>query len=429
MAPENQRYAPLDGLRGLAIAAVFWFHYRIHPHSPGEWGWVGVDLFFALSGFLITGILFDSLGEQHYFRNFYIRRALRIFPLYWGLWCVFVVLMLAQQRFPPAFLAWPFYLGNYLDTYAIKAGLAHEHFDVLPAVVRVAQEKLYLRLGPYWSLCVEEQYYLLWPLVMWLVARFIARPEARHGANPETCTARRRQRLFWLCLAGLAGLLALRIALHFWLPARWVRDNEIYFWTFTRADSLLAGSALALWIRGPGGVARLRISTIATATLLAVAALGLADWRWGLFLGSTFAPWMQTWGLTAVGVAAGGMVALSLRAQWLAQALAFRPLQHLGRVSYGFYVFHLLFFDCDRIVIDATKPSVPPVLIHAAVFAWVWFLSWVSFRWYETPFLRLKRRWGGRGEERKAIAAVNENPPSTSEARDRKRANTTVSAR
>lgn len=415
MAPENQRYAPLDGLRGLAIAAVFWFHYRIEPHSPGEWGWTGVDLFFALSGFLITGILFDSLGERHYFRNFYIRRALRIFPLYWGLWCVFVALMLVQHRFQPAFLGWPIYLGNYLDVYGLKAGFAHEHFDVLPAVVHVAQERLYLRLGPYWSLCVEEQYYLVWPLVMWLVARFVARNAAQPQPHPAMHIALRRQRLLALCLAGLAGLLALRIALHFLMPAQWVRDNEFYFWTFTRADSLLVGAALALWIRGPGGVARLRISTVAAATLLAVASLALADWRWGLFLGSTFAPWMQTWGLTAVGVAAGGMVALSLRAHWLARALTFTPLQHLGRVSYGFYVFHLLFFDCDRIVIDATKPSVPPALIHAAVFAWVWFLSWVSFRWYETPFLRLKQRWGGRGEGRKAVASINEYLPSTSE--------------
>jgi len=82
-------------------------------------------------------------------------------------------------------------------------------------------------------------------------------------------------------------------------------------------------------------------------------------------------------------------------------------------VSYGFYVFHLLFWDCDRVVIDATAPLVPAWLIHLAVFAWVWFLSWVSFRWFETPFLRLKERWGGRGEERKAPATAS---PSGSEA-------------
>jgi peptidoglycan/LPS O-acetylase OafA/YrhL len=67
-------------------------------------------------------------------------------------------------------------------------------------------------------------------------------------------------------------------------------------------------------------------------------------------------------------------------------------------------VFHLLFWDCDRIVIDATSRRVPAWLIHAAVFAWVWLLSWASFRWFESPFLKMKDRWGGRGEERKAIA-------------------------
>jgi peptidoglycan/LPS O-acetylase OafA/YrhL len=96
LSTDKQRFAPLDGLRGLAIAAVFSFHYRIEPDSPAEWGWTGVDLFFALSGFLITGILFDSLGERHYFRNFYVRRALRIFPLYWGLWCILLAFMFAN---------------------------------------------------------------------------------------------------------------------------------------------------------------------------------------------------------------------------------------------------------------------------------------------------------------------------------------------
>lgn len=398
MPSERQRYLPLDGLRGLAIAAVFCFHYRLVPHSPGEWGWTGVDLFFALSGFLITGILFDSLGEQHYFRNFYMRRALRIFPLYWGLWCVFLVLMAAQRRFEAAYLLWPAYLGNYMDAGALHAGIKEGYFNVLPVVVHVAREKLYLRLGPYWSLCVEEQYYLVWPLVVWLVAR----------SDP----ARRRERLLAVCAAGIAGSLLLRTGLHYWLPARWVRNDELYFWTFTRADSLLAGSALALWIRTPGQqfrqnnensrAVRLRPRWIMAGTAAPLAALAAADWRWGLFHGDTFAAWMQTWGLTVVAAAICGPLALSLRVEWLARALAWNPLTALGRVSYGFYVFHLLFYDCDRIVIDATGPRVPPVLIHAAVFAWVWLLSWASFRWYETPFLRMKRRWAEGNEETEA---------------------------
>lgn len=386
LSPGRQRFAPLDGLRGLAIAAVFSFHYRIEPTSPAEWGWTGVDLFFALSGFLITGILFDSLGEQHYFRNFYMRRALRIFPLYWGLWCILLAFMLAKARFEAGFLAWPAYLGNYLGAYALHAGLKHEHFNALPAMVHIAQEKFRLRVGPYWSLCVEEQYYLTWPLVVWAV--------------------RRRDRLLKMCVAGMAGVLALRIALRFWLPAEWLADNEVYFWTFTRADSLLAGSALAMWVRRPGGLDRGHTRIIAAGITAALGALAIADWRWGLFTGITFAGWIQTWGLSVVALAAAGVVALTLRAGSLGRLLTSRPLQHLGRVSYGFYVFHLLFWDCDRIVIDATTPRIPAWLIHVAVFAWVWLLSWASFRWYETPFLGLKARWSGHGEERKALAEM-----------------------
>jgi peptidoglycan/LPS O-acetylase OafA/YrhL len=370
------RFAPLDGLRGVAIAAVFCFHYRIEPHSPGEWGWVGVDLFFALSGFLITGILFESLGDEHYFRNFYMRRSLRIFPLYWGLWCVLLVLMLAQRRFEAGFLAWPAYVGNYLGSYALWAGWNHEHFNRLPAAVHVAGETLRVQVGPYWSLCVEEQYYLTWPLVVWMV--------------------RRRERLLKVCIGAIAGMLVLRVLLHIWLPAAWVHYNEMYFWTLTRADSLLAGSALALWVRGPGGIERLRVSAVLAGIVAAVSALGLAQWRWELFDDVTFAGWMQTWGLTAVAAVSCGVVALSLRARWLEPVLTWGPLLHLGRVSYGFYVFHLLFWDCDRIVIDATRPRVSPLVIHAAVFGWVWLLSWASFRWFEGPFLRLKSRWGGR---------------------------------
>lgn len=133
MPPERRRYAPLDGLRGLAIVAVFWFHYRIVPHSPGEWGWAGVDLFFVLSGFLITGILFESLGEGHYFRNFYVRRAMRIFPLYLGLWLVFIAVMVAEGRFEAGYLAWPAYIGNYLGAYSLVATPDQQHFVVLPA--------------------------------------------------------------------------------------------------------------------------------------------------------------------------------------------------------------------------------------------------------------------------------------------------------
>ena len=79
-----RRIPELDALRAFAAALILIFHLDARPQSPIYWGWIGVDLFFVLSGFLITGILLDEHGKPHYFRNFYARLALRIFPLYFG---------------------------------------------------------------------------------------------------------------------------------------------------------------------------------------------------------------------------------------------------------------------------------------------------------------------------------------------------------
>src|SRR5580698_10512614 len=109
--PENRAYFPaLDGIRALAFVMVLGQHYVATP-----WGWTGVDIFFVLSGFLITGILFDSRDDPHRVRNFYIRRTLRIFPLYYG---IFLVLLLSTPlihwSWSRSWIAWPLYLGNYL---------------------------------------------------------------------------------------------------------------------------------------------------------------------------------------------------------------------------------------------------------------------------------------------------------------------------
>src|ERR1700733_88484 len=109
--PENRAFYPaLDGMRALAFLMVFGQHYL---HLP--WGWAGVDLFFVLSGFLITGILFDTRNDPHRVRNFYLRRTLRIFPLYYGV-MLYILLLYPLFRWDIdwKWLAWPAYLGNYL---------------------------------------------------------------------------------------------------------------------------------------------------------------------------------------------------------------------------------------------------------------------------------------------------------------------------
>ena len=110
-------YPALDGLRALAILMVFHFHYTAFyaVRSPfSHWGWVGVDFFFVLSGFLITGILYDSRGRRHAYRDFAFRRILRIFPLYYAVWLlVLLTAPLLHWKWPVLGWTWPLYLGNF----------------------------------------------------------------------------------------------------------------------------------------------------------------------------------------------------------------------------------------------------------------------------------------------------------------------------
>ncbi|MGH9466978.1 MAG: acyltransferase family protein, partial [Terriglobales bacterium] len=152
-----QHIPSLDGLRGLAIALVLLHHCapRLGPLGLGaeaDWGWIGVNLFFVLSGFLITGILLDEREQPHLFRNFYVRRGLRIWPLY------FLVVPLVYFTFGPhanwrgAEPGWPYFL-IYIQNLA--PGLTGS-------------------LYPTWSLAIEEQFYLVWaPLVRWIPTRVL----------------------------------------------------------------------------------------------------------------------------------------------------------------------------------------------------------------------------------------------------------------
>ena len=167
MSISNPHIPALDGIRGLAILLVLLCHFPLYGdmqptifidklfYAMTRAGWCGVDLFFVLSGFLITGILYDAKGSRFFFRNFYMRRCLRIFPLYYGVLAVFFVIVpfvLPLGRNYELFLKDQAWYWSYLTN------------------IKIAIEgwpKFYA-LAHFWSLAVEEQFYFVWPFVVFL---------------------------------------------------------------------------------------------------------------------------------------------------------------------------------------------------------------------------------------------------------------------
>ncbi len=166
--PNGRHVLAFDGLRGLAVILVLFFHLGAVSFGGHGWlmrwlgnlqlsGWIGVEIFFTLSGFLITRILLQTSRDQHYFRNFYLRRTLRIFPLYYGTLAILGVLALALRLdwngCLPALLL---YVQNFrTGDEGLRLALTGKHGPIL--------------LAHFWSLAVEEQFYLFWPLLVWLL--------------------------------------------------------------------------------------------------------------------------------------------------------------------------------------------------------------------------------------------------------------------
>ena len=372
--PENRAFYPaLDGLRAIAFLAVFFQHYRQMP-----WGWTGVDLFFVLSGFLITGILFDTRDDPHRVRNFYIRRTLRIFPLYYGI-------MLALALTVPflhwdltwKWLTWPAYLGNYarfLHDY-LPGSPFQRMVDFQPTGVLHGLHTT-LFLGHFWSLCVEEQFYLVWPwLVFWI---------------------RDRRTLLWICAATLPACLVMRLAGQHYLPS-WMLENEIlYRATPFRLDALLLGGLIALVLRGRHAQSLLRAARVALPVALAAVLI------WALLTPAhhiltkpyPYPDSKFTWGLTAVDILAGLLILVALQPGTVVyRVFRLRPLRWLGRISYGAYVLHDIPHFMYAKVAERLVPSHQVIATTLIALCSTVLLAWLSFRFLETPFLDLKERW------------------------------------
>jgi peptidoglycan/LPS O-acetylase OafA/YrhL len=362
----------LDGLRGMAVLIVFLFHYGGGTHSSllpmrifgyiNKGGWAGVTLFFVLSGFLITGILWDSFGEEHWWRNFYIRRVLRIFPLYYGsIALVIFAAALKGTLYPALRLIWipVFFLQNMPHLNALV--------DIIPSP---------LGLFHFWSLAVEEQFYLLWPVVLFL--------------------QKTRDRARTLCLGIFLFACLFRLLIWHFAP----NPNQFSQFLFSRSGELAAGGWLALAYRGPEWA---RVKAIAPFAALA----GLAGFLASGVLNGTFeciGYWQSVTGLPCITVFAAALLVLAMEPGIVQRCAEAAWLRWLGGISYGVYVFHLLFLAVynwiEQRIFGSRSALITnvAVLIIAAVGSVC--SAWLSFRFFETPFLRLKNRLSARSPEK-----------------------------
>lgn len=318
MTPRKH-YSELDGIRGLAILLVLICHFGYFaPHSAAQsllheilqFGWIGVDLFFVLSGFLITGILLDSTNAAGYFRNFYRRRALRILPLCYGFILFFFHLAIPLAH---RLHLWPDVIPRGELWYWLFGANFLNAFDRYTEL-----------LGVMWSLSVEEQFYLLWPFLI----RFARRPIL--------------PRIFASLIVASATLRILAIL-------GWhAGGNMIYTLTPFRLDPLIWGAIAALAIRESGLAERLRRWRT---PLLAISFAGLAA---AISRGGTLqdaAP-MQLIGFSCLAPAFMYLVftGVTVPAAPLCRILRWSFLRSCGRYSYAMYIFHTLI---DRVFRDA----------------------------------------------------------------------------
>ncbi|SEF66706.1 Peptidoglycan/LPS O-acetylase OafA/YrhL, contains acyltransferase and SGNH-hydrolase domains [Bryocella elongata] len=370
----SRNYQSFDGLRAIAILMVFTIHYgdMVVPAKYVECLWTGVDLFFVLSGFLITGILWDSVDSPTYYRDFYTRRALRIFPLYYGFFlCVAVLTPLVHLRYDPMLWTNLLYLLNFTVAFAPQH---NPSIVMIGHVIRTIQPTV--GLGVLWSLCVEEHFYLLWPFVV------------RYARG-------RRRLLISICLMGIVCVMSLRMALYLHDPVRYRTSSFLYRASFTRFDTLLIGASLALLLREYRMALR-QFRAIA----LGCIAFGMVTLATGLLTFGRTLPWdlfnpvFSTYGYTSVGIVAAGIVMLAIdENSALSRLLRNRYLKRIGVVSYGIYFLHALPMQFVDAICWKLAHWHAAVVVVPCTFLLTYFAAQWSYAHIESPFLRLKDRW------------------------------------
>lgn len=377
----KNRIPALDGVRGLALLLVVLYHVivfgRVEAVSLPERliervalrFWIGVDLFFVLSGFLITGILRKTRGTEGYYRNFMMRRVLRIFPLYYLFIAVFFLVLPALfpahaelQRLPPLQAWYWLYVPN-LRIFLQGDWYAHysEHT---------------------WSLAIEEQFYLVWPWVVLL-------------AGPK--------RLLWI--GGLCTVASL--ALRVWLTTHGANYAKALVLTPAHLDGVMLGSSLAVLVElleeQPQKLRGLMFKALGIAVVglavTVVAPLGRNTRHYGLTV---------TWA-SLLFTAMLGLIVTARPTAWLERLFANPVLRFAGFYSYGLYLFHEpIFRELGLHLPTRTGPAIVHWLVLAVVGSALSVpLAMLVYHGYEARFLSLKRFFpAGRPESASGLAPI-----------------------
>lgn len=345
---KHTYYPALDGLRTIAVGIVLCAHGGVPYFRSGG---VGVDIFLVLSGFLITTILTTEQTRTGgiSFRNFYARRFLRLAPaLVMACALAAAGMMGLEGRFPGTEIALAL-------SYTANWALAFYNFHLT-------------WLNHCWSLAVEEQFYVIWPLVIVILGRTVKSPAGRTG----------------VLLAGAAAIAVYR-ALHVGVYT----DERINFGLDTRMDALMVGAALACFVQSlpdgrlPDAAGKWLGRVVAPLMLAALfAVINTVTW---------YSPWMGWIGYVLVAGAAA-LVVLDLvagRHSWMGRLLATRPMVFVGRISYGLYLYHLpVYYAVEKLLPDASLSVRLTIKVTVSVA-----LATASFFLIEQRFLRLKSRF------------------------------------
>ena len=352
-------YPALDGIRGVAILLVVFFH-NFGFLNYSVFGWLGVDLFFVLSGFLITDILLNTFGANHFLKNFYARRILRVFPLYYTSLIIFLLVLPNIRNLP---VQMDYYVNHQIWLWIY---LQNWLYVFHPPHIST--------LNHLWSLALEEQFYLVWPLIILLIKK------------PK------------LLLLFISVLLLLTVGMRIWV---WFNKIEklSYFnlYTFTRIDGICIGCMVALLQKLNSRF----LNKYTSAIVVFFAALNFLFYFINKNNNDSFS-YLAMVGYTTFAMLFGLLIyhIVNGSATIFSFIFNFSALKQIGRISYGYYIIHWPLYLMTRNALENwSRDNIQIIspLFFASFVASVaaYLLGYLSYHYFEMRFLKLKKHFIG----------------------------------